>query len=105
MAMLDIGSTKQLFIDDYIIESLTNAKQGLNPAVKVDHNPILRQERPWEGNVLDAGKVLFDEQDVAAGLRVELAEAVKHLEELASKGAIRTTKRDGRRYYEVAGRG
>ena len=63
MAMLDIGSTKQLFIDDYIIESLTNAKQGLNPAVKADHNPILRQERPWEGNVLDVGKVLFDEQD------------------------------------------
>ena len=63
MAMLDIGSTKQLFIDDYIIESLTNAKQGLNPAVKVDHNPILRQERPWEGDLLDVGKVLFDERD------------------------------------------
>ncbi len=43
-------------------------------------------------------------QDVAAGLRVELAEARRHLEALASKGAVRTAERDGRCYYEVAGR-
>ena len=60
MPMLNIGSTKQLFFDDYLIESLVNAKQGLNPAVKVDDNPILRPERPWEGNFMRPIKVIFD---------------------------------------------
>ncbi len=63
MAIIDIGSTKQLFFDDYLIESLSNAKQGLNLAVKADHNPILRPERPWEGNGMTPGKVIFDEKD------------------------------------------
>ncbi|MCZ6680672.1 MAG: hypothetical protein O7E52_25860 [Candidatus Poribacteria bacterium] len=61
MAMIDIGKRKQLFFDDYLIESLTNAKQGLNPAVKVDDNPILQPERPWEGNYMRPIKVIFDE--------------------------------------------
>ena len=63
MPMLNIGSTKQLFFDDYLIESLVNAKQGLNPAVKVDDNPILRPERPWEGNFMRPIKVIFDPTD------------------------------------------
>ena len=63
MAMIDIGSTKQLFFDDYLIESLTNAKQGLNPALKADDSPILRPERPWEGNFMRPAKVIFDEQN------------------------------------------
>ena len=63
MPMLDIGSTRQLFFDDYLIESLVNAKQGLNPAVKVDDNPVLRPERPWEGNFMRPGKVIFDPID------------------------------------------
>ena len=63
MAMMDIGSTKQLLIDDYLIESLTNAKQGLNPAVKANQNPVLRAERPWEGNFMRPNKVIFDEKD------------------------------------------
>ena len=41
MPILNIGSTKQLFFDDYLIENLVNAKQGLNPAVKVDDNPVI----------------------------------------------------------------
>ena len=63
MAIIDIGSTKQLFFDDYLIESLTNARQGLNPAVKVDDNPVLRAERPWEGNFMRPNRVLFDQKD------------------------------------------
>ena len=63
MAIIEIGSTKQLFVDDYLIESLTNAKQGLNQAVKADYNPILRPERPWEGNYMRPSKVIFDEKD------------------------------------------
>ena len=63
MAMIEIGSAKQLFFDDFLIESLTNAKQGLNPAVKVDDNPILRPERPWEGNFMRPNTVIFDPID------------------------------------------
>ena len=58
MALIEIGSTKQLFIDDYLIESLTDTKQVLNPAQKVDDNPVLRPERPWEGNVVRHGGAL-----------------------------------------------
>ena len=50
MALIDIGSQKQLFVDDYLIESMTNARQAMNPADKVENNPVLRPERPWEGN-------------------------------------------------------
>ena len=60
MAMIEIGSTKQLFFDDFLIESLTNAKQGMNPAVKVDNNPIIRPECPWEGNFMRPNSVVFD---------------------------------------------
>ena len=63
MALIDIGSTKQLFLDDYIVESMTDAKKGVNPAVKADHNPILRAERPWEGNHLSGGKVIYDDDE------------------------------------------
>ncbi len=63
MAGLDIGSTKQLFVDYFIIESLKFAKQGMNPAVKVDHNPIIRPERPWEGNNVRLDYVCFDENE------------------------------------------
>ena len=58
MALIEIGSTKQLFIDDYLIESLTDTKQVLNPAQKVDDNPVLRPERPWEGNGVRHGGAL-----------------------------------------------
>ena len=63
MALIDIGSTKQLFVDDYLIESLTNARQVLNPAEKVDNNPVIRPDRPWEGNYLGLSHVMFDEKD------------------------------------------
>ena len=63
MPGIDIGSDKQLFVDDYIIESLKNAKQAMNQAVKVDHNPVIGPERPWEGNNVRVDYVCFDEKD------------------------------------------
>ena len=68
MALIDIGSTKQLFIDDYLIERMTNTEPKLNPALKVDNNPVLRPERPWEGNAVRMGGALsrgvfFDEEE------------------------------------------
>ena len=63
MVIIDIGSQKQLFVDDFLIESLTNAKQGLNTAMKADRNPVLPRERPWEGNFMTLQRVVFDEND------------------------------------------
>ena len=51
-----IGTQKQLFLDDYRIESLQNAAFVLNPAVKY-------RDKAWEGNAMNYGAVLYDEQD------------------------------------------
>ena len=60
--MIDIGSQKQLFLDDYLIESMTAVKRTLNPATKPPNNPIIRPDRPWEGNNLHYGCVFYDEE-------------------------------------------
>ena len=42
MALMDIGAQKQLFVDDYLIESLIHSKQVMNPAEKVENNRCIR---------------------------------------------------------------
>ncbi len=61
--LIHIGSEKQFFIDDYLIETLTGTRQVLNPAKKVYHNPIIRPERPWEGNDVRVSKVIYEENE------------------------------------------
>ncbi len=63
MALIDIGSQKQLFVDDYLIESMTNTRQVLNRAEKVPDNPVLRPERPWEGNDVRLHQVFFNDAE------------------------------------------
>ena len=63
MALIDIGSAKQLFLDNYLIESMSGVKQGLNQAVKVDNNPVITAERPWEGNNVRPRRVRFEEDE------------------------------------------
>ena len=60
-ALLEIGTTKQLFVDSYIIEKLTDARQVMNQATKHPNNPVLKQDRPWEGNLIQMGTVVWDE--------------------------------------------
>ncbi len=60
---LKIGTRKQLFIDDFLIQSVRHARQVMNPAVKHPDNPVLRRDRPWEGNFLNVGYVVYDEED------------------------------------------
>ena len=60
MALIEIGSRKQLFVDDYLIESMTNTRQIMNPAVKVPDNPVIRAERPWEGTHVALKNVIWD---------------------------------------------
>lgn len=59
--MIEIGSKKQLFLDDYLIEGMTAVKQSLNPAIKAHNNPVIRPDQPWEGNSLPYGCVFYDE--------------------------------------------
>jgi len=61
--LIAIGSGKQLFADDYLTESLTNATRVMNPAAKVAHNPVVRPDRPWEGKEVRLSYVIFDEKD------------------------------------------
>ena len=63
MAMIDIGTRKQLLFDDYIIESLTYAKQGMNRAIKADDNPVVKRDRPWEGTHMRTNCVVFDDEE------------------------------------------
>ena len=63
MALIDIGSAKQLFLDDYLIESMSGVKQGLNQAVKVNNNPVITAERPWEGNNVRPLEVCYEEDE------------------------------------------
>ena len=63
MALIDIGSRKQLFVDDYLIESTSNTMRVMNPARKVDNNPVLRPEMPWEGNDVRPRHIFFDDRE------------------------------------------
>ena len=58
-----IGTQKQLFIDDYIIQQTSHVMRILNPAVKASNNPIIEADRPWESNYLRCRKVFYDQKD------------------------------------------
>ena len=58
-----IGTQKQLFIDDYIIQRTSHVMRILNPAVKAPNNPIIEADRPWESNYLRCRKVFYDQKD------------------------------------------
>ena len=47
--MIEIGSQKQLFLDDYLIESMTGVQRTLNPATKAQNNPVIRPGLPVGG--------------------------------------------------------
>ena len=56
---------KQLFIDNYVVESLAGTKKVLNQAVKHPKNPLVRRDQPWEANLSSPfgyGAVVRDEQ-------------------------------------------
>lgn len=64
--VLDIGSTKQLFIDDSVVAASTNVQR--QPHRPVRHGPpVLKADRPWEtdggGVYMYGGSVLFDSEE------------------------------------------
>ena len=62
MALIDIASQKQLFVDDYLIESTSHCVPTVNRAEKVAGNPVLRSEHPWEGPHLRVDSVWWDDE-------------------------------------------
>ena len=62
MALINIASHKQLFVDDYLIESMNHCSQGLDRAEKAVDNPVLRPEHPWEGSDVSVADVRWDEE-------------------------------------------
>ncbi len=60
--MRAIGSQRQLFLDESIIETMEHTRPRLNPAVKVTNNPIITRDKPWEGPDIRVGWVIFDQK-------------------------------------------
>jgi hypothetical protein len=61
--LISIGSKKQLFVDDFLIESLTNTKRVLNAAEKAEGNPVIRPDRPWEGNDVRVSHLVYEPKE------------------------------------------
>ena len=59
-----IGTGKQLFIDDHVVESTASISRVLNRPVKHPGGPVLRPERKWEGNFASVSSVIYDPEDV-----------------------------------------
>ena len=61
--LMSIGSRRQLFVDDYLLESVRDTTRVLNPAEKADVNPVLRADKPWEGREVRVDAVIFEERE------------------------------------------
>ena len=62
---IEIGSERQLFVDDLLLDRLENVSRIVNQPHKIPQNPILVATEPWESNparihYLD---VVFDEAE------------------------------------------
>jgi hypothetical protein len=47
-AGIEISNRKQLFLDDYLIATSTNARRTVHPAKKLEENPLIQKSEPWE---------------------------------------------------------
>ena len=61
--MKHIGSTKQILVDDYLIEDSSNLTRGFHPPQKHDGNPLLEPKHPWEGDQVQANAVIYDHEE------------------------------------------
>ena len=62
--IISIGHHRQLFIDDYVIESMDHVVRRLNSVRKHAQNPLVIADRPWENRMtVPQGSVIYDEED------------------------------------------
>ena len=61
---ITVGQHRQLFIDDYIIESMENVSRRLNTVSKHPDNPLVLADHLWEGHMaVPQGSVIYDAED------------------------------------------
>jgi hypothetical protein len=63
-ALRSIGYERQMFFDQSIqgiIESSKNTKLRLNYAQKLEDNPVIKRDRPWEASDIRLSWVIYDE--------------------------------------------
>ena len=61
--VIELDNAKQLFVDDWLIETATGVKRTFFAATKHLGNPLLVPEKPWEiPSVLLSGSVIYDPQ-------------------------------------------
>ena len=64
---VNVGSTKQLFLDDYVVDEMQDVRRQLHRPVRYGANPIIDADQPWEqkghGVNLSGGTVFFDEDE------------------------------------------
>jgi len=68
---LNIGSMKQLFLDDYLIDQMQGVHRRLHHPSRCADNPLVVGDKPWEiprrgvnaGTYLFGGTVMFDEEE------------------------------------------
>ena len=64
---VDIGTRTQLFVDDYITESIDRVFRVLNQPVKYSGNPVIQLEPPQKVNgkqlVTVSGSVIYDREE------------------------------------------
>jgi len=88
----DIGTRRQLFVDDYLIASMENLKRSFHSAEK--HGPpVIVPEHPWEGvgtapwpSVYLFGDVIWDEEDKI--YRMWYTSATKDMTHLSERSRI-----------------
>ncbi len=72
---MELAPGKQLFIDDFFIESLVGARRVLNQPQKltVDQPLEFPFEKPWEQGNIHFGRVLYDENNQSFRMYYEVA--------------------------------
>ena len=67
MQAVQVGTQKQLFIDDHVIGQISNVARQLNQPVKHEGNPILAPPSPKQPHTEElihlGGSVLYDEAE------------------------------------------
>ena len=83
-SLISIGTDKQLFLDEHLLERVTGAVQVLNTPAK-QSDPVIRGDRPWEGNAQVLRAVLFDDREGVFKLWYDTS---THLSQRRADGAI-----------------
>ena len=62
-ATITVGQRKQLFLDDYLVASMTNVRRRVHLAEKHKGNPVIWKTEPWEESLnVVYGSVIRDEE-------------------------------------------